>query len=199
MAYCVKTITDLEQLEECEVFNIDHYQWTEGEKPKAYGRMGFLKDYGLVISMTAMEADPLRSYTKENDPVYKDSAMEAFLSFSGVLGNREYMNFEMNANGALLSAFGTVAERRFINEYTALRAVCEANIEEDRWTVLLRIPMELIGSLCKRTPQAGESFTCNFYKICEMREYEHYASFAPIISKTPNFHLPEFFKEAVIV
>ncbi|SHO48396.1 carbohydrate-binding family 9-like protein [Anaerocolumna xylanovorans] len=200
MAYRVYTITDLEQLEECAVFCIDHYQWTQGGKPKAYGRMGLLKDYGLIISMTAIEANPLRTFTKENDPVYMDSALEAFLSFSGAHGNQKYMNFEMNANGALLSAFGTVTERKFINEYTGLRALCETNIEKDRWTVLLKIPMELTCSLYGREPlQSGDSFTCNFYKICETPEYEHYASFAPIISEKPNFHLPEFFKEAVIV
>lgn len=47
--------------------------------------------------------------------------------------------------------------------------------------------------------KAGDQFTCNFYKICESKQLEHYASFAPIISDKPNFHLPQFFEAAIIV
>ncbi len=200
MAYNVHRIGDLGQLGECEPFFIDHYQWTKGEKPKAYGKMGLLENYGLVVSMAAAERNPLRTYTEENTPVYKDSALEAFLSFPGELGNQSYLNFEMNANGALLSAFGTTKERVFLRDFTRLRAVCEAKIEENTWEILLKIPMELICSLFRTEPlQRGDSFNCNFYKICETPEYEHYGSFAPIISERPNFHLPEFFETAVIV
>lgn len=200
MAYNVHRIGDLGQLGKCEPFFIDRYQWTKGEKPKAYGKMGLLENYGLVVSMTAAERNPLRTYTEENTPVYKDSALEAFLSFPGELGNQSYLNFEMNANGALLSAFGTTKERMFLRDFTRFQAVCEAKIEENTWGILLKIPMELIGSLFQIEPlQRGGSFTCNFYKICETPEYEHYGSFAPIISERPNFHLPEFFETAVIV
>lgn len=199
MSYHVHTITDLSQLEECEKFCIGNYKWTKGKGPEAFGRMGLLKDYGLVISMTALEQNPLRTYTEDNDPVYKDSAMEAFLSFSRASVNTDYVNFEMNANGAMLSQFGTAKERKFIGYDAALRGECEAKMGETSWSVILKVPMDLIVSLFKREPlQSGDSFTCNFYKICETPKFEHYASFAPIVSERPNFHLPEFFHEAVI-
>lgn len=200
MNYEVHRITSLEQLEECEKFCIDHYQWADGEKPEAYGRMGLLEGYGLIISMTAVERNPLRTFTKENDPVYEDSAMEAFLSFSAGGSEQSYLNFEMNANGAMLSQFGTAKAREFISYDKEQKAICEAGIKEDSWSILLKIPMGLIVRFFGGGPlQSGDSFTCNFYKVCQTPGQEHYGSFAPIISEKPNFHLPEFFQRAVII
>jgi hypothetical protein len=198
--YKVHTITDLEQLEECEKFCIDHYQWIDGEKPEVYGRMGLLEGYGLVILMTAAERNPIKTFTKDNDPVYEDSAMEAFLNFSAESTGQSYLNFEMNANGAMLSQFGTSKERELITYDKERKAVCEVSLKEDSWSVLLKIPMGLIEGFFGREPlQSGDSFTCNFYKVCQKPGQEHYGSFAPINSEKPNFHLPEFFQRAVII
>lgn len=198
--YKVHTITDLEQLEECEKFCIDQYQWVDGEKPEAYGRMGLLEGYGLVILMTAAESNPLRTFTKDNDPVYEDSAMEAFINLSADGTGQSYLNFEMNANGAMLSQFGTSKDREFITYNKELKAICELKLKENSWSVLLKIPMGLIVGFFGREPlKAGDSFTCNFYKVCQKPGFEHYGSFAPINSEKPNFHLPEFFQRAVII
>lgn len=196
--YQVKSIQKMGQLEECHIFSIPHYQWSGDYRPKAYGRMALLKDYGVVISMTAEEKNPLRRYINNNDPVYKDSGLEAFLNFKPD-STREYFNFEMNANGALLSGFGLKPNRRRVCEITEKHALCEAVIDADSWTALLRIPMELICEIYEINPlKKGDRFTCNFYKISEDPSIEHYASYAPIISEKPDFHLPEFFDEAVI-
>lgn len=200
MAYQVRRIIELEQLKDCDVFQIDHYQWTEGNKPKAYGQMALLADYGLVISMTAVERDPLRTFTEDDDPVYRDSGLEAFLNFAPNQIPQHYLNFEMNANGALLSQFGTSGTRKSLTSLSTVKASCEAIIEDTTWNVLLKIPMELICSMYTIKPlQQGDSFTCNFYKVCEASGIEHYASHAPINSDTPNFHLPEFFTQAIVV
>lgn len=199
MTYRVRTIQKIEQLEDCEIFNIDHYQWTEEPGPKAYGRMAFLDGWGIVISMTALESNPLRSYRRDDDPVYRDSALEAFLNFEPEQEELRYLNFEMNANGALLSQFGTARRRESLSSLTRIKAKCEATIEEVSWRVLLKIPMELICSMYGIKPlQRGDHFTCNFYKICETYGKEHFGSYSPISNATPNFHLPAFFAGAVI-
>jgi hypothetical protein len=184
---------------ECEIFHIDHYQWLNSYKPKAYGQMAFIKDVGFVISMTAIEKNPLRIYTENADPVFKDSGLEAFLNFAPDSLEDRYINFEMNANGALLSAFGDNKNRKKLSQLTSFQATCRAKIEEDSWSILLEIPMELICDLYQ-IPflHKGDYFTCNFYKISEDPRIEHYASYAPINSMKPNFHLPEFFVKAVI-
>lgn len=197
--YNVSIIKEVDQLKNCPTFSIDQYQWTEKEGPKAYGQMVLLENYGFLLSMTAMETNPLRRYTEDNDPVYKDSGLEAFLNFAPN-NSEEYLNFEMNANSALLSQFGVKGNREKLNDVTAHRAICQATLEEDSWHVTLKIPMELICDVYKIEPLGiGDSFTCNFYKISEDSTIEHYASFAPIDNPKPDFHLPQFFAKAIIV
>jgi len=200
MLYNVSIIKEINQLKGCPIFLIDQYQWSKDYRPQAFGQMALLENYGLIISMTAMESNSLRRYKEDNDPVYKDSALEAFMDFAPKKPQQNYFNFEMNANGALLSQFGVKGNREQVQKVTSYRAVCEATIEKDSWNVLLKIPMELICDLYKREPlNVGDSFTCNFYKISEDPSIEHYASFAPIDSRIPDFHLPQYFAQAIIV
>ncbi len=199
MAYLVHTINTLEELERCVVFPIDQYRWVEGYQPKAFGRMGFLREFGLVISMTAMEGNPLTTYTEDGDPVYRDSALEAFFNFTPESEHPFYINFEMNSNGAMLNEIGMVGDRKSVFKTVPWRASCKAERRADSWSVLLEIPMEMICKIFDIEPfQAGDQFTCNFYKICGSSDGEHYASYAPIISENPNFHLPHFFETAII-
>lgn len=198
--YKVKTIKRIEEIDQCTKFWINHYLWEKEYKPEAFGRMALLEGYGIIITMTAMEVNPLRRYLEKDDPVYKDSALEAFLNFATEYSNKEYLNFEMNANGAMLSEFGLNRNRRILKSFLSCSADCKARIWDDSWEVTLKIPMALIQEVYQREPlQSGDLFTCNFYKISEDPAIEHYASYAPIISKTPNFHLPDFFGKAVIL
>ncbi|ROR27388.1 cellulose/xylan binding protein with CBM9 domain [Mobilisporobacter senegalensis] len=198
--YQVKTIKRIEELNHCARFQINHHLWEKEYKPIAFGQMAVLSDYGIVVSMTAMELNPLCRFYKDDDPVYKDSAMEAFLNFDLDHPEKGYLNFEMNANGAMLSEFGINRNRKKIKDLISYSAVCEANIYDSRWQVLLKIPMSLICELYKSEPlKSGDVFSCNFYKISEDPLIEHYASYAPIKSKIPNFHLPVFFDKAVIL
>ena len=77
---------------------------------------------------------------------------------------------------------------------------CEAQILEDRWTISFRIGIDILERIYGPLHlQAGSTFTCNFYKISEAKEIEHYASYSPIKTTIPSFHLPEFFAMAEIV
>ncbi len=199
MAYHVKIIDNVDKIDTCELFQINHYQWSGSYRPKAYGRMGMIEKECIIISLTAEEKDPLYRYRKNDDPVYRDSALEVFLNFSPEKEQVRYLNFEMNSFGAMLSAFGGNQNRKFLRQLTPLEASCEAQIEEDSWSILLRVPMKLICKLYDIEPLSrGDRFTCNFYKISEDPTIEHYASYAPVDNPVPNFHLTEYFGEAVI-
>ena len=179
MAYQVNLIDSIEELEQCELFQINHFNWVEGYQPKAFGRMGLLHNFGLVVGMTAMEA---------------------FFNFNPKRKIPYYTNFEMNSNGAMLNEIGIVGDRKNVYKTFPWRGSCKATRKADSWSVLLKVPMEMICNIFSIEPlKTGDSFTCNFYKICESKNLEHYASYAPIVSDRPNFHLPQFFETAVIV
>lgn len=202
--YQIKIIKELEQIKDCPICRIDNYLWTneyrpEAYAPEAYAQIALLVNEGLVVSMTAIEENPLRRFTKENEPVYEDSGLEVFINLAPSNDKQEYLNFEMNAYGTLLSQFGTNKNRSFLSELTSYRAKCVANIGEKDWNVLLRIPMELICEFNDgKELKGGDKITFNCYKICQDPSIEHYASYSPIQNPVPNFHLPQFFGEAIV-
>jgi hypothetical protein len=173
--------------------------------------MGYLPGKGFLLRMICEEDDPKRVLTNPWDMVCKDSAMEAFFALPdrplepgerfAPSNDGMYLNFEINANGAMYSTCGRGRNGRSritLEEYrqTNVRAV----VEPGRWWIELLIPQALLTRLCGiENYRAGDEIYCNFYKIAEDPEIEHYASFSPIGSETPNFHLPEFFAKAVIV
>lgn len=199
MDYEVKIISQEEDIKDCSRFEIDHLLWDKGFLRPAYGRLGFIKDQGLFLTLTCEEKNPLRTFHEANTPVYLDSAMEAFFCFDKESG--VYLNFEMNANGALLAMYGSgrVGRKPLPLDLHA-SCMCKAVVNETSWSLSLHIPMKLLtyvyGNLGLKK---GSHFTCNFYKISETSSIEHYASFSPVLTPKPDFHRPEYFSGAVLV
>ena len=200
----VKIIRNAEELNSVPSFRVECLLWGTKKIPKTYGYLGFVPEDGFYLRLVCEEKEPLCIYETDQDPVYRDSAMEAFFQFEAERsrGGREvYVNFEMNANGALLAAYGeSRTYRSYFSPEDMKEFSCRAVREEDRWSTELRIPVSILeGIYGPLHLGAGSSFTCNFYKISETAEIEHYASYSPIRSETPSFHLPEFFASAEIV
>lgn len=188
-------------LEKCEFFSISHDNWNYRSAPAASGKLLYADGEGFYLYMRCDEADPFRTYTKENDPVYQDSAMEAFFNFFPDLPDSGYVNFEMNANGAMLSQYGTGREgRKYLADLGISAPKCSAKIHADFWELSLFIPLDFIYEvygLSDARPQI-DKIRCNFYKIKESKPGEHYMSFAPIDAPSPDFHRPDFFADGVI-
>lgn len=193
----VKRIKDKTELENLKSFEVENVLWGTEQIPHTYGALGFVEGDGFYLKMVCEEEDPLRVYKEFGDPVYRDSAMEAFFMFQPDGG---YFNFEMNANGALLTEFGMGRTgRKKLDAEIGRLLECRAVIEKGQWCVYLHLPLCVLEKFYGPIEiKEGDSFRCNFYKISETKETEHYASCFPIDSETPNFHLPEFFGTATI-
>lgn len=200
----IEIIKNGAELTKVEPYQIEYLLWGTTHIPKTYAYLGFVPEDGFYLKMVCEEKDPLRTYTKDHEPVYRDSAMEAFFQFDTNRGHDApptYLNFEANANGALLAAYGTGRTYRTSFSKEEMRSFdCKAEILEDRWQVELKIPVAILrkiyGSL---NLGAGSKFRCNFYKISETSEIEHYASCFPIKTEVVSFHLPEYFEEMKLV
>lgn len=200
----VKIMENAEALDKTEPFQVNCLLWGTKSIPKTYAYLGFVPGDGFYLKMVCEEKNPFRTYKNDRDPVYRDSAMEAFFQFESgkSRSNRgTYVNFEANSNGALLAAYG---ENRTYRSYFGAEEIrafdCKASIEENQWNITLRIPIDILEEIYGPLHLgAGSRFRCNFYKISETEAIEHYASYSPVKSKVPSFHLPEFFAFAEIV
>ena len=96
----VEVIGSQLELEEVEPFFVEELLWGTKSIPKTYGYLGFVPKEGFYLKMVCEEDEPLRTYENVLDPVYRDSAMEAFFQFEHENGGRRitpYLNFEVNA------------------------------------------------------------------------------------------------------
>jgi len=196
--YKIKTPEDLRQ---CPVFFVDQFNWGGQYRPVTFGRLGFLVKKGFLLEMECQETDPCRTFTEDNDPVYLDSAMEAFFCFTPGEAAPCYLNFEMNANGAMLACYGRNRTERIPFSKTQKEDLfCLAQIREHAWGIRLTLPLTLITAVYPGLVlDTGSIFTCNFYKIKESENRTHFASFTPIPVPEPDFHLPEYFAQAQIL
>lgn len=200
MTYDVLAIQSPEQLSLCPVFTVDCYNWGGDYRPVTTGRLGYIPESGFVLEMKCQEKEPCRTYCSDNDPVYLDSAMEAFFCFAPGDAAPCYLNFEMNANGAMLACYGRGRQNRTpFPEEIRQGLVCQAQIDEQSWSIRLTIPLTLLTAIYPNlTLNTGSMFTCNFYKIKESEGLTHFASFTSIPVEKPDFHLPEYFAQAYI-
>lgn len=211
MEYLVKKIKNKEEITKCQRFAINQYQWVDGPKPETWGYMGYLEGQGIYVEMYCKETNPRTETNMENGKsgkikgfrVCDDSAVEVFLGFADEDGeireNSMYVNFEMNAAGALYAAYGKGRKgRSHLQEDVYKKVLPIVHKEEGCWGVKLLIPETFIKELSGVDVEMGEIFYCNFYKISETPEIEHYGTFSEIKNEKPNFHLPQYFAKAKV-
>ncbi|HWK99876.1 MAG TPA: carbohydrate-binding family 9-like protein [Parapedobacter sp.] len=152
---------------------------------------------GILLLFDVQEKHVKSVYRHTNDPVYKDSCVEFFLSFDGV----NYYNIEFNHMGTGLIGYGPAvkSERKRMPAETIGEVKTYSHISPEpckngdtAWRLLLHVPFAVfdnhtIDSL------AGMRCTGNFYKCGDDLPEPHYVAWNLIDYPTPNFHLPQYF------
>ena len=204
MLYQVKTIYDKSQIEQCEKFFINQYMWDSMQEPKVYGWMGYLKDQGLFVKMVCEESNPRREFTQPRDPVCEDSAMEVFVGFAeegkAVNNNSIYLNYEVNANGAMRVAF---RKDRYDLTLLPVEDISMLNIKtiihEQTWEVCYHVPFALIQKYIPRYQyEQGMTIRTNFYKCGDETDFPHFGIWHEYPLNEPDFHRPELFGIVVL-
>ena len=191
MEYVIRVEKDVD-FSRAEKAMISNYKWVEGHAPEAYAQLVFVEGKGFALKMTCFEENPTAVYSNYNDPVYKDSCLEFFVSFN--LENGKYMNFEMNSKGAFLSGVRTDRHNKTEIHNLASLPEVKAEVFEDRWTVETFFDLDFVEKTSgKRDFARGESFKGNFYKCGDETPIPHFGMWAPVDNPTPDFHRPEFF------
>ncbi len=186
-----------EQLDTIQKHDISYVPWEAySYKPKVDFALAHT-DYALLLKFYVSEKTVRAIYEKPNDPVYKDSCVELFISFDDEMG---YYNFEFNCAGTCLLGFGKDRNERHqlpekligrIRHQSLLMpsACAEANIS---WELTLEIPFELFP-YHEITSLTGKKARANVYKCGDDLPEPHYLAWNQIKTEEPDFHRPEYF------
>lgn len=166
-------------------------------RPEVSFRIAYTNN-AVLLHYKVKERSVRGHYGKDDDPVYRDSCVEFFISPAG---DGVYYNFECNCIGTLLVGGGAPGNRdratpAIMNQIARWASMGQTPFEERmgeaEWEVALVIPFSVfykhqISSL------EGKTIRANFYKCGDDLSTPHFVSWNPIEVEKPNFHLPEYF------
>jgi hypothetical protein len=144
------------------------------------------------------------SYFKPNDPVYKDSCVEFFISFDE---DEEYYNLEFNAIGTCKLNFGKNRNERLLISEELIKtirflATFQNNIANDskgiKWELALMIPVDVFSKHNIKS-LSGRKCAGNFYKCGDDLPVPHFLCWNNIQSVEPDFHLRKYFGEIMFL
>jgi hypothetical protein len=181
---------------------MDQQNWLAAKEVRA--RFGIRHDGSSILLAFHVNEPQVRAVnTGFNSRVWEDSCVEFFLMLDG---DPNYYNFEFNAIGTLLGAYGPDRHRRELLPEAELQQIRTLpslgrevilNLEGGIiWTLSVSIPAT---TLC-HSPLAslsGIRATGNFYKCGDLLNRPHYLSWQPVQTVQPDFHSPRFFGELV--
>jgi hypothetical protein len=189
-----------------EPLEIAHFR-PEGSPHRPRTRARLLHDGEGLAGLFRVEDRHVRSvHTRFGDPVYRDSCVEIFLQPKE---GRGYLNFEMNAGGALLASHVTdhrrtpegfaafrplsEADGRRVAIRSSLPRVVEPEIERPtEWELAFYVPVALLEAYVGPIgPLGGQEWRANLYKCGDETSHPHWASWSPVDAL--NFHLPHCF------
>lgn len=180
---------------------IDEYPWGGDYRPRAEARGVLLAGRGFLFRLSCAEQNPTAVYESHDDPVYRDSCLECFCAFCD--GDARYVNMEMNADGALLSEFGTGrGDRKKLSALLDAPLQTVAVQDDEGWSVSVYVPFEVLETLYgvdRAQFVSGYAFRGNFSKCGDDTPHPHFGLWSPVNSEAPDFHRPECFGRLVIV
>jgi len=178
---------------------VDQYPWNCAYQPRVEFYLIFKKSIGFILNIKCFESHPKADYRNHGDPVYKDSCLEFFVNFFPELEEKGYLNFEMNANGAMLLCFGLNRTQR-INMIQRLETKHHVERTLDYWSIELVIPLSFIHEIYDISDfSTGHRIKANVYKCGDCTDMPHYGCWSFIQSENPDFHRPEYFATMMLV
>jgi hypothetical protein len=177
-------------------------------RPHTVAKMGY--DDNNLYLLYEVDDQYVRSIeTEYNTNVCLDSCVEFFVQPRG----KEYLNFEINCSGAILTyyisdwrrdpikhgiaKYYAFKEEQFkqLSIYHTLSGQIEGITDPVKWSLGLQIPLTLLQKFYPGLElKAGSTWRAKFDKGGGMEGYDHWLTWSPIVGEL-NFHLPQFFGE----
>ncbi len=181
-----------------ELQKIAHPNWVPAEGVSASFDISH-RGTSILLKYRVQEPQVRAVNTGFNSPVWEDSCVEFFISLEG---DNQYYNFEFNAIGTVLGAYGPDRHKRewipeeilkLIRVNPSLGREVITDLSGDtRWELDIMLPLKLF---CHHvvTDIAGHRARANFYKCGDKLDKPHFLSWNPVLTPAPDFHTPRFF------
>ncbi len=189
-------ITDKPDWRKVKKAKVDQYVWGGEYRPKTYAQLVFVPRRGFIARLTTYETAPRAVYFNNMDPVYTDSCLEFFARYK----KGGYINCEVNANGAILSAYGEGRGGRIpLDKISGEFPSVKITKKKDRWVAEISVDLKIIKAVYGKSVFRENSVIYgNFYKCGDNCEHVHYGSFSPVKTEKPDFHRPEYFAKMTL-
>lgn len=153
----------------------------------------------IYLEYQVREQQILARYRRVNEPVYKDSCVEFFLSFD----QEHYYNMEFNALGTALVGYGKnkKGERQRLSSERIGQIEVRSSLAEDKaaytiaassWSLQLKIPKSLFYYHPQLVLEGSQGFA-NFYKCGDDLKEPHFVAWKKVNTLEPDFHQPASF------
>lgn len=179
---------------------LDETPWMKDYVPQTQAQVVFVPGDAFYTRLTCRETNPKAVYHNFFEDVYKDSCMEFFAAWDN--SKPDYINIEMNSNGAALIAVGPDRNARTRIDEKIEKPFCVTPSKTaETWSVTVRIPLADLAKIYGMDVsvfKAGYTFRGNFYKCGDETPVEHYNMWNRVGTEAPDYHRPEYFGTLVI-
>jgi cellulose/xylan binding protein with CBM9 domain len=150
----------------------------------------------LLVRFDGRDAGVVATYTRRDEPLWKEDVFEVFLSPSE--DPKVYYEFEVNPLGALFDARVESPEGRRTTMTVDVSWNCpgfgaRVRVQPGRWSALLTIPLSLMDPAGK-----ARRWHANFYRI-DRGPADEYSAWQPTMADPPDFHIPARFGQLLLL
>lgn len=163
-------------------------------------------DECLYVAFECRDNDIQATFTKHDDPVFLEDAVEVFLDPDSDL--ETYFEIDVSPANVVFDALfdpnsGLALGDDRPKEWTCkgLRtavtvdgAINDHTVVDVGWTAEIAIPFASLG---RSVPQSGESWRANLYRVDRSNSSMEYQAWSPTLVTPVSFHVPGCFKTVV--
>ena len=171
--------------------SVDYSPWEAFKNPYKTQAYLLYDNSNIYVSMITNEKKIRIAHAKRDSEVYKDSCMEFFIQPD--TDDPNYLNFEINATGALLLGYGKDRiNRKFLENEKTEQFRIKTKVDSLGWTLSFRIPFEFLK---RHFDEISDTMRGNFFKCGDETVVTHYGVWNEIKDKDVDFHKSQYFGE----
>jgi alpha-galactosidase len=173
-----------------------HFSW-HGEKAPVElhttARILWTNEYlwlGFECGYTELDVDEQFNLEQKRYALWERDVCEAFIRSPLEPGERSYKEFEVAPTGQWFDV--AIRQPRVEVDWDWQSGMRTAGaIEADRqvWRAVMAIPFSAFGV----TPQDGDIWYGNLFRVSRWRGERQFLAFSPTLTATPDYHVPERF------